>query len=69
LPLETLAVGRGAGSSGSSDTLLALAEEVGVARVTALGAMQAPSPALHHGGRPRIAEFVRWLEAESVDDG
>lgn len=33
-------------------------------RVTRLGRMQDPPLAGHHGGRPRIADFVRWLDYE-----
>jgi hypothetical protein len=42
----------------------ALAETFGVVRVTAIGAMQNPPLAGHHGGRPRIAEFIRWTDYE-----
>jgi hypothetical protein len=41
-----------------------LAERIGAVRVAPFGAMQAPPPGGHHGGAPRIADFVRWIDAE-----
>jgi hypothetical protein len=41
---------------------LALAVAVGAVRVCPLGTMQAPPAAGHHGGRARIADFVRWID-------
>jgi hypothetical protein len=57
LPLEAFAIAR------PSETLAELAAGLGAVRVALLGEMQAPSPALHHGGRSRIADFVRWVDA------
>ena len=57
LPLEAFAVAR------QSETLAELAAALGAVRVPLLGEMQSPSPALHHGGRARIADFVRWVDA------
>lgn len=57
LPLEAFAVAR------PSEALAELAAGLGAVRVPLLGEMQAPSPALHHGGRARIADFVRWVDA------
>lgn len=57
LPLEAFAVAR------PSETLAELAAAIGAVRVPLLGEMQAPSPSLHHGGRSRIADFVRWVDA------
>jgi acyl-CoA reductase-like NAD-dependent aldehyde dehydrogenase len=37
----------------------------GASRITTFGAMQAPPPGSPHGGRPRIAEFVRWIADET----
>jgi hypothetical protein len=36
----------------------------GAARVAAFGALQNPPLSTPHGGRPRIAEFVRWVSDE-----
>lgn len=57
LPLEAFAVAT------PSEPLAQLAARVGAARIARLGEMQAPSPALHHGGRTRIADFIRWIDA------
>lgn len=58
ISLEALAVGGWRG-----DVALA-AQETGASRITAFGAMQNPPLSSFHGGRPRIAEFVRWLTDE-----
>jgi hypothetical protein len=42
----------------------ALAEAIGAVRVARLGTMQAPPLGGHHGGRPRISDFIRWIDAE-----
>ncbi|MDB5071869.1 MAG: acyl-CoA reductase [Candidatus Eremiobacteraeota bacterium] len=42
----------------------ALAERIGAVRVAPFGAMQDPPVAGHHGGAPRIAHFVRWIDRE-----
>jgi hypothetical protein len=53
---------------GVSDTLapeaLVLAEAVGAVRIARLGEMQAPPVGGHHGGAPRISDFVRWIDRE-----
>ena len=53
---------------GVSDTLapdaLAFAEAIGAVRIARLGEMQAPPVGGHHGGAPRIADFVRWIDRE-----
>jgi hypothetical protein len=53
---------------GVADTLapeaLALAEAFGAVRIARLGEMQAPPVGGHHGGAPRIADFVRWIDRE-----
>jgi hypothetical protein len=41
---------------------VALAERIGAVRVAAFGAMQDPPVGGHHGGAPRIADFVRWID-------
>ena len=40
----------------------AIAELLGAVRIAQLGEMQAPPLAGHHGGRARIADFVRWID-------
>jgi hypothetical protein len=42
----------------------ALAQAVGAVRITPFGSMQSPPPGGHHGGSPRIADFVRWIDRE-----
>lgn len=44
------------------DAMLELGARVGAVRIARLGEMQAPGPGLHHGGRSRIADFVRWID-------
>ena len=56
IPLQAL--GLAGGGSGAA----ALAVRLGAVRVAALGAMQDPPFAGHHGGRPRIADFIRWVD-------
>lgn len=43
---------------------LRLAERIGAVRVAAFGTMQDPPLGGHHGGAPRIADFVRWIDRE-----
>ena len=43
---------------------VALAEQIGAVRVAPFGTMQAPPLGGHHGGEPRIAAFVRWMDCE-----
>jgi hypothetical protein len=43
---------------------VALAERIGAVRVAPFGTMQDPPVAGHHGGAPRIADFVRWIDRE-----
>jgi len=43
---------------------VALAERIGAVRVAPFGTMQAPPLGGHHGGEPRIADFVRWIDCE-----
>jgi hypothetical protein len=44
--------------------LCTLAEAIGAVRIAQLGLMQAPPVGGHHGGAPRIADFVRWIDRE-----
>ncbi len=59
IPLEALAV------AGDAPDLRELAAELGAARVTSFGSLQSPPLRAPHGGRPRIAEFVRWTVDEA----
>jgi Acyl-CoA reductase (LuxC) len=47
--------------------LLDLAARLGAARIARFGDLQAPRAQTRHGGRPRIAEFVRWIADETRD--
>lgn len=51
--------------SGAGRDYTEFAVSCGAARVTSFGAMQAPPVGSPHGGRPRIAEFVRWIADET----
>lgn len=57
IPLQALGVADTAGAAG-----IALAARCGAVRVAAFGTLQDPPLAGRHGGRARIADFVRWLE-------
>ncbi|MBV8370391.1 MAG: hypothetical protein JO036_15900 [Candidatus Eremiobacteraeota bacterium] len=59
LPVQAVGV---AGAPG--ERALALAARIGAVRVAPFGTLQAPPLAGHHGGAPRIADFVRWIDAE-----
>ena len=59
ITLEALAV------SGLGRDYADLGAACGAARITRFGAMQAPPPGSPHGGRPQIAEFVRWIADET----
>lgn len=58
LPLQAIGVG------GPGIDRARLAVGLGAVRVTELGGMQDPPIAGHHGGRARIADFVRWIDRE-----
>jgi hypothetical protein len=45
--------------------LRAVAANLGASRITAFGSLQNPPLAAFHGGRPRIAGFVRWVSDET----
>jgi hypothetical protein len=60
LPLEAFAVVR------PVRPLVELAARLGAVRIARFGEMQAPSPALHHGGRSRIEDFVRWVDLDGT---
>jgi Acyl-CoA reductase (LuxC) len=59
LPVQALGVAAAAG-----ERALALAARLGAVRLAPFGTLQAPPVAGHHGGAPRIADFVRWIDAE-----
>ena len=56
LPLEGFAI-----SSDRAD-VVQLAIDAGAVRLTRFGELQHPALGVDHGGRPRIAEFVRWID-------
>jgi hypothetical protein len=58
LPVQALGVVRG------DDRDAALAERIGAVRIAPFGTMQDPPLAGHHGGVPRIADFVRWIDRD-----
>ncbi|MFZ0683387.1 MAG: acyl-CoA reductase [Candidatus Cybelea sp.] len=59
IPLEALAVAE------SNANLRNVAAGLGASRMTLLGSLQEPPLGEFHGGRPRIAEFVRWISDET----
>ena len=56
LPVQALGVANDDGDA------CALALHTGAARITRIGSMQDPPLAGHHGGRARIADFIRWID-------
>ncbi|HET7814302.1 MAG TPA: acyl-CoA reductase [Candidatus Baltobacteraceae bacterium] len=58
LPLEAFAL-----SEARPDTV-AMAVSAGAVRLTRFGELQHPPAAGHHGGRPRIAGFIRWIDKD-----
>ncbi len=58
LPLQALGV------VSADEAALALAARLGAVRVAPLGTLQDPPLGGHHGGAPRIADFVRWIDRE-----
>lgn len=59
LPIEALAL------AGERDDLVQFAIDAGANRIAKFGDLQRPPLGNNHGGRPRIAEFVRWMGNES----
>jgi Acyl-CoA reductase (LuxC) len=59
IPIEAIAV------AGVRGDLRRMAAGIGAARIAAFGELQHPPVSGYHGGRPRIAEFVRWLTDET----
>jgi Acyl-CoA reductase (LuxC) len=60
IPLEAVAI------AGARADIVALAVAAGAARIAAFGDLQSPALGGYHGGRPRIAEFVRWIADETA---
>lgn len=56
LPVQALGVAH------ADARAVALAERIGAVRVAPFGTLQAPPLGGHHGGAPRIADFVRWID-------
>ena len=59
LTLEALAVER------ARSDIVDAAVEMRTPRITPFGSLQSPPLGTFHGGRPRIAEFVRWVVDET----
>ncbi|MFY9738496.1 MAG: acyl-CoA reductase [Candidatus Cybelea sp.] len=59
IPLEALAVAE------SDADLRNVAIGLGASRITLFGSLQEPPLGEFHGGRPRIAEFVRWISEQT----
>lgn len=55
IPLQAIGVPTGAAAR-------ALAEGLGAVRIARIGTMQDPPVSGHHGGRARIADFIRWVD-------
>jgi hypothetical protein len=56
-----------AGVATNHENLSATAEilgRAGVSRICPIGQLQTPPLSWRHGGRPRIADLVRWVEVE-----
>ena len=58
LPVEAIAL------AGTRDDIVNMALDMGANRITAFGELQQPPLAGGHGGRQRIADFVRWVTRE-----
>jgi hypothetical protein len=59
IPVEALAVAE------SDANLRNVAASLGASRMAIFGSLQDPRLGEFHGGRPRIAEFVRWISDET----
>ena len=58
LPVQALGV------VSADDASLRLAERIAAVRVAPFGTLQTPPLGGHHGGSPRIADFIRWIDME-----
>lgn len=56
LPLEGFAL------SSARDDIVQMALEAGAVRLCRFGELQSPALTGHHGGRARIADFVKWID-------
>jgi hypothetical protein len=56
IPLEGFAL------SGDRPDVVQMALDAGAVRLTRFGELQHPPLGGDHGGRPRIAEFIRWID-------
>jgi len=59
LPLEAVAI------AGAREEIVTMALATGASRIANIGDLQSPPLGGYHGGRPRIAEFVRWVTDET----
>jgi hypothetical protein len=57
IPLQALGV-----ADPHAPSAVEVAKRLGVVRIARFGTLQDPPLAGHHGGRARIADFVRWLD-------
>ncbi len=55
IALEALA------TSGLREDVVKMAVDAGAARIAPFGALQAPLMEGNHGGRPRVADYIRWI--------
>ena len=51
--------------SETRDDIVQMAIDAGAVRLTRFGALQTPPASGNHGGRPRITDFVRWIDRET----
>jgi hypothetical protein len=51
--------------AGMRPDVRAMASSIGAVRIAPFGELQAPPLGSYHGGRPRIADFVRWVTDET----
>jgi hypothetical protein len=58
VPIEAIAV------AGVRPEIEAMVVDLGASRIAPFGDLQRPPLSANHGGRPRIAEFVRWVSSE-----
>ena len=58
VPIEAIAV------AGTRPDIESMVCELGAGRIAAFGNLQRPPASANHGGRPRIAEYVRWVSSE-----
>ncbi len=59
IPIEAVAV------AGMRPDIADMALRAGAARIAQFGTLQSPPLSGRHGGRPRIADFVRWITDET----